>query len=169
MEPYLTVSGSPHPDSANSRLLASLATLTSTPVRSATPLDSLPIFQPARDQSPWPEPVINWRKDWAGAKAVIISTPAYLDNLPGVLKNALDWLTTSGVATGKPVLALTFCPHPPRGEHALQSLLWSLQALDCRVVAQLPCFQNEVAFDEGGGILPGDTREMLTEALRLLP
>ncbi|WP_168797412.1 NADPH-dependent FMN reductase [Neolewinella litorea] len=169
MEYYLTVSGSPHPDSANSRLLAALAALSPVATKSSFPVDHLPLFQPSLDQSPLSPSVIEWRRDWELARAVVISTPAYLDNLPGVLKNALDWLTTPGVAQDKPVLALTFCPHAPRGAHAMESLLWSLQALGTRVVAQLPCYQNEVSFDKNGDIEAGPEREILTEALRLLP
>lgn len=169
MAPYLTVSGSPHPDSANSRLLRALRQLTPHQVIASTPVDQLPVFQPQLDRAPWPAAVQDFRREWAAARGVVISTPAYLDNLPGVLKNALDWLSSSGVATAKPVLAMTFCPHPPRGEHALQSLLWSLTALGCRVVAQLPCFQNEVTFTENGDIDDGPSRELLTEALGLLP
>ena len=168
MSYLLTVSGSPHPASKNSRLLAALSHLTDIPVRSSLSCDSLPLFQPALDHAPLPTPVVEWRSQWSDAFAVVISTPAYLHNMPAVLKNGLEWLTTTGEAVGKPVLALTFCPQPPRGARAMESLLWSLGALDARVVAQLPCYQSEIGFLENGDLAEGDTREILVEALKLL-
>ena len=102
------------------------------------------------------------------ADAIIISTPAYLLNIPAMLKNALEWLTTSGELEGKRVLPITFTPHPPRGERAMQSLIWSLQALNAHVVTKLALFQSEVKFSDGGEILDVETRDILREAIRLL-
>ncbi|MCP9237774.1 NADPH-dependent FMN reductase [Lewinella sp. JB7] len=166
--PILTVSGSPHPRSSNSRLLAGLSFLTDHPVVAATVIADLPVFQPERDRAPWPHPVVEWRTAWREASAVVVSTPAYLHSVPAVLKNGLEWLTTSGEAAGKPVLTLTFTPHPPRGERAMQSLIWSLQALEARIVASLPLYQNAVEFTATGDIADGPDREMLVEALSLL-
>lgn len=104
----------------------------------------------------------------AQAEAIVFSTPAYLNNLPGVLKNALDWLASSGELEAKATLVFTFTPGPPRGDRARQSLLWSLAALNARVVTEGPFYQPNVSFGEDGEILPGDEREMLTAALQLL-
>ncbi|MBB4077743.1 NAD(P)H-dependent FMN reductase [Lewinella aquimaris] len=165
---YLTVSGSPHPLSANSRLLASLAHLTEHALVSAGNIADLPVFQPDRDRSPWPATVTEWRDKWRQASSVILCTPAYLHTIPAVLKNALEWLTSSGEAAGKPVLLLTFTPAPPRGERAMRTLQWTLQALDARIVATMPLYQNEVGFTDGGDIADSAEREVLTEALNLL-
>ena len=109
------------------------------------------------------------REALADATGVIISTPAYLHNLPGVLKNALDWLASSGELYDKPTLVFTLTPTAPRGERARQSLLWSLEALNARVVAEAGLYQSELQLQEGK-IVPGSPyRELLEEALRLLP
>lgn len=166
----LLISGSPHPESANSRLLKGIASLSGQEASYANYLADLPIFQPNRNHAPWPPTVLRWRADVARATAVVISTPAYLHNLPGVLKNALDWLASSGEFDGKPTLVFTFTPGPPRGDRARQSLLWSLQALNARVVAEGPLYQNDVRFTENGDIAAGPDQELLQEALaQLIP
>ncbi len=165
----LLVSGSPRSDSANSRLLRATGNLYPGEVTEAGYLANLPIFQPERDRAPWPEAVLQWRSDVARATALTFSTPAYLHNLPGVLKNALDWLASSGELSGKPVLVFSFTPHPPRGDRARQSLLWSLQALKANVVAESPLYQQEVTFLASGDLAPGDQQALLQAAVDLLP
>ena len=164
----LLISGSPHPESANSRFLAGVARLQDRGFTLAEYIADLPVFQPDRDKAPWPETVLRWRSDVAKAEAVVISTPAYLHNLPGVLKNALDWLASSGELDAKPTLVFTFTPGPPRGDRARQSLLWSLSALNARVVAEGPAYQNEIPFANDGSIIPGDQRDMIREVMHLL-
>lgn len=165
----LLISGSPAADSANSRFLRGIGQLSSRSFSSAVYLADLPVFQPGRDKVPWPATVLRFRRELAAADAVIFSTPAYLHNLPGVLKNALDWLASSGELDQKPSLVFTFTPSSPRGDRARQSLLWSLEALNARVVAEAAFYQSGVSFTENGDIAPGDDREMLVEALGLLP
>ena len=161
----LLVSGSPHPDSANSRLLQTFAAVdTASEYHLATYLADLPVFQPQRDKAPWPEAVLRWRNDVASADAVIITTPAYLHNLPGVLKNALDWLASSGELFDKLTLAMTFTPAPPRGERAMQSLLWSLEALNASVRMQASLYQQDYQLPEKGA-RPQDAVREVVEAM----
>ncbi len=164
----LTVSGSPHPESKNSRLLAACAFMLPATWVASVDLASLPLFQPQLDREPLPPTVVRWRNQWQAASAVVISTPAYLDNMPGVLKNALDWLTSSGEVSGKKVLPITFPPHAPRGEHAMQSLLWSLKALDATIPVSLPLFQQDIKFLGNGDIEESESRALLVGALDLL-
>lgn len=164
----LLISGSPAPESANSRFLRGIGRLSGRPFQLADYLADLPVFQPGRDKAPWPERVLRWRQDLAAADAVVFSTPAYLHNLPGVLKNALDWLASSGELDEKPALVFTFTPSSPRGDRARQSLLWSLEALNARVVAEAALYQKEVSFTENGDIAAGDNRDLLAEALTLI-
>jgi chromate reductase len=104
----LLISGSPHPQSANSKFLAGIGKLQRRQVQTADYLADLPVFQPAIDKAPWPDIVLKWRSDLAKAEAVVFSTPAYLHNLPGVLKNALDWLASSGELEAIAALVFTF-------------------------------------------------------------
>ena len=81
--------------------------------------------------------------------------------MPALIKNALEWITSSGELVGKKVLAITFTPNEPRGDKAMQSLLWSLQALDANIVAPAcHCIKAEISYTSDGK-LTGEGAEML--------
>lgn len=165
----LTISGSTRSASANTRLLATLPSLAPNHVfERYTKLAELPIFQAEADQHPWETAVVDWRASVAAADAVIISIPEYLHNMPALIKNGLEWLSSSGELAQKRVLAMTFTPHEPRGEKAMQSLLWTLQALNANVVVSMPLYQNEVAYEIKGDFIENEAKEMLMEALQVL-
>ena len=88
--------------------------------------------------------------------------------MPALMKNALEWLASSGELAGKAVLPITFTPHPPRGEKAMQSLTWSLQALDTKVVTQLALYQKEIKFNDNGIVADEEVLGILKEAIDLL-
>jgi len=165
----LTISGSTRTDSANTRLLSALPTLfPQHTFQYYVQINQLPLFQAELDKYPWHTEVVDWRKAIADADAVIISIPEYIHNMPALIKNALEWVTSSGELAQKRTLAMTFTPHEPRGEKAMQSLLWSLQALDANVVVSLPLYQQEVEFDINGQLIENEAREMLIEAINIL-
>lgn len=164
----LLVSGSPGQQSANSRLLLALGRLGGTDYLLADYLADLPVFQPGRDKAPWPPTVLRWRQAVASADSVVLSTPAYLHNIPGVLKNALDWLASSGELDAKPCLVFSFTPAAPRGERARQSLLWSLEALNARVVTEGGLYQTDIQLTPAGDLADGEEKNMLEELLALL-
>ena len=165
----LTLSGSARNDSSNVRLLEALPVLfPEYHFRRYEQLAALPLFTANLQNETKPESVKNWQNALNEAEAVIICTPEYIHNLPALLKNALEWVTASGELAHKKVLAISFTPHPPRGEKAMQSLIWSLQALEANVVAQLPLYQNELHFADKGNLLENEAVEMLREAILLL-
>lgn len=165
----LTVSGSSRTESSNTKLLDSLTGLFSEKTfEKGEVVNDLPLFKPENDKHPWDENVLTWRQLLQESDAVIFCIPEYIHNLPALIKNALEWVASSGELVGKPVLALTFTPHEPRGEKAMQSLLWSLQALDARVVGQLALFQKEIIFEEGKIVAEADILDILKEAIELL-
>jgi NAD(P)H-dependent FMN reductase len=166
----LAISGSASAPSSNAALLDAIAA--SFPEKGLVQdffLRQLPLYRPALDKAPLPPEVQQWRAEVATAKAVIISTPEYLHNIPAVLKNGLEWLKSSGELFGKPVLPITFTPHPPRGEHAMESLRKSLQALEARIVVELPLYQNALSKNaQGEWVLEGEVYEWLEAALEML-
>ncbi len=101
-------------------------------------LDSLPFYDADRDVVPAPEPVAAWRQQIAAAQAVLFVSPEYGHGMPGVVKNALDWIVGSGEFGGKPCLATCAAPGRGRGLLGLASLVATLRAIDARVVASEP-------------------------------
>ncbi|RYY16886.1 MAG: NAD(P)H-dependent oxidoreductase [Chitinophagaceae bacterium] len=86
----------------------------------------LPHFNDADEPS---DEVVNWRKTIAGSVAVVFITPEYAYGVPGTLKNALDWIVSSGDLVNKPTVLITAATG---GEHAHQSLLAILGALTAK-------------------------------------
>lgn len=165
----LTISGSSRAESSNVKLLKALQTIDGTKEYiHFDKLNLLPVFAAESDQSPWPVEVLNWREALSAVDAVVICTPEYLHNLPGQIKSALEWIVSSGELVAKPTIAITYTPNEPRGERAMQSLLWSLSALDARVVAQLNIFQSQIKVDRDDLLGDQEIIELLSEALRML-
>lgn len=170
MKSILLISGSASADSFNVRLLRQMADAYAQSYRLDV-LDGLwqlPLYTPQREEAGVPKAVKELRDKVAEADAVVISTPEYLHNIPAALKNALEWMTTSGELAGRPVLAITFSPHAPRGEHAMTSLLQSLRASKARVVAELPLYRDKLTDGHGNITFDDEHRTLLTEALALL-
>jgi len=86
-------------------------------------LDALPYFNPDLDVDPPHAAVAAFRARLQGADAVVISSPEYAHGVPGVLKNALDWVVGSGEFMGKPVSLINASP---ASTHAYASLTETL-------------------------------------------
>ena len=165
----LTVNGSTSSNSTNAAFLKALSKLFPSIDFDHYPyLAELPVYKPENDAHPFPSAIIRWREQVRSSDAVIISTPAYLKNMPAALKNAFEWLSTSGELSDKPVLAFTFTPHPPRGKEAMQSLLWTLEALNARVIAYEGFYLMDFEVDDGQVIFPDDFKMMVREIFTLL-
>ena len=63
----------------------------------------------------------------------MIAAPEYAHGLPGVLKNALDWLVVSEAFAGKPVVLINASP---RAFHAQASLREILATMAARLVPE---------------------------------
>jgi chromate reductase, NAD(P)H dehydrogenase (quinone) len=100
----------------------------------ARPLDRLPHFNPDLDVEPGPAAVEEFRAEVASAAALIISSPEYAFGVPGVLKNALDWLVSSGELYGKPTALITASPNYGGATRARAHLLDTLGAQQALLV-----------------------------------
>jgi NAD(P)H-dependent FMN reductase len=56
-------------------------------------LGELPFYNEDIDNDDVPEPVVTLRAEAADADATLVVTPEYNGSIPGVLKNAIDWLS----------------------------------------------------------------------------
>jgi NAD(P)H-dependent FMN reductase len=131
----LAISGSLDRASSNAAILALGAAAVPPPdeVLVYESVDDLPYFSPDRDHDPLPGPVRRWRDAVGAADAVLIATPEYAGGMPGVLKNALDWLVPSGELYGKPAVVVSAAPGPERGGGARKSVELTLAMQGARV------------------------------------
>lgn len=107
----VAVSGSLRAASKNRALLEAAQLLAPQGVEIALDwsLATLPHFNPdldTLDGSSLPPEAAAWRATIASARGLLISSPEYAHGIPGVLKNALDWLVSSTDFPGKPVALL---------------------------------------------------------------
>ncbi|HLT55715.1 MAG TPA: NADPH-dependent FMN reductase [Bacillota bacterium] len=128
---------------------------------------SLPFYNQDEELNP-PQVVKDFKKKVAEADGVIIITPEYNWSVPGVLKNALDWLSrVDKVLINKPVMTAGASPTAlgtVRCQLHLRQIL-SSPGISARV---LPPAGNEVLvnfaqnkFDESGKLTDEGTLEFL--------
>jgi chromate reductase, NAD(P)H dehydrogenase (quinone) len=130
----LAISGSLRAASINTALLSAAITLCPDSVEMILyqGLKDLPHFNPDLEEAHLP-PVDDFRRQLRNADAILICSPEYAHGVPGVLKNALDWVVGSGEFMGKPVALLNASP---RATHAQASLIETLTTMDACVVKE---------------------------------
>ena len=111
----VAISGSLKQSSANSALVRSLASVAPDLVEVWAGLGDLPHFTPDDDGG---ASVASLRVAVTRADALVVATPEYAGGMPGVLKNALDWLVGTGELYDKPVAIVSAAPSPERGVNA---------------------------------------------------
>ncbi len=129
----LFISGSLRKQSSNRNILLALAELAPANVncRFYEDLEEIPPFNPDKEEGN--DSVRTWRTLVKEADGVVICTPEYAFGVPGALKNALDWLVSSGELNDKPVAAISASPLVTGGDKALASLLLTLKALGTKM------------------------------------
>jgi chromate reductase len=135
-------------------------------------LGSIPLFDEDLETSTsgGPESVRRLREQVDRADGLLISTPEYNHSVPGVLKNAIDWLSRPApreVLAGKPV-AVVGASGGPWGTRLAQSALrQTLYATECMVLPSPALYLRNAAalFDESGSLTDAATRERLASFL----
>jgi chromate reductase len=171
----LGISGSLRADSHNTALLRAAA-------EQLPPGVELELYEGLRDIPPYDQDeddagdhhpaVLALREAIDQADAVLISTPEYNHSIPGVLKNALDWVS-------RPVATSPLRRKPAAVVGASTSLfgaVWAqaevrkvLAAIGADVVdRELPVMQAHALFDEYGNLVADDLRDQLTEHVAAL-
>jgi NAD(P)H-dependent FMN reductase len=91
-------------------------------------LDHLPHYNPDLESKP-PPVVSAFRKSVRDADGVIIASPEYAYGVPGVMKNALDWLVGGGDEfVGKHVALLNASPRSTRAQDSLKATITIMAA-----------------------------------------
>lgn len=103
------------------------------------------------------------------ADAVVISTPEYNKNLPGVLKNALDWIsvTKPGPWEGKPVAIMSAAAGRAGGERSQYSLRHCMTPFRPKILQgpEVMIADCSNAFDEDGRLKDPKSFELLTRLM----
>jgi NAD(P)H-dependent FMN reductase len=95
-------------------------------------LGDLPLFNPDLETSE-PGAVAHLRRAIAGADALLIASPEYAHGVSSAMKNALDWMVSTGVFIDKPVVTWNASP---RATHALAALHETLSVMSSRLVIE---------------------------------
>ena len=109
-------------------------------------LRDLPHFNP--DLQGVPMAVEAWRAALARSDAFLIACPEYGHSLPGVLKNAIDWVIGSGELERAVVAITAATSHADRGRMGLQALRQTLLALSVTIVGDAPIVKTSPTFDD---------------------
>src|SRR6185503_922591 len=160
----LAISGSLRAASSNAVLLRAASSVAPAGVEIALfeALDGLPFFNPDLDGDEVPPAVALFRAEVGGSTGVLISSPVYAHGVPGVLKNALDWLVGSIACeiVDKPVVLLNASP---RSTFAQTQLTETLRVMGARILGTVT-LANQIS----GGVVDDDARRSLREAIDTL-
>ena len=129
-------------------------------------MGALPHFNPDLDVDSAPAGVADLRARLAEADGVLICSPEYAHGVPGSLKNALDWIVSSGEFTDKPVLLINASPSFMGASIAQANLVEILRVMGANLpdeaVVSVAGVSRKVAAD---GSLDGETATALRAAL----
>lgn len=131
----LAISGSLRAASSNTAVLQALAMLAPAGVTVTlyNQLVDLPYFNPDLEGETAHLPVsVRALRAWVWqADGILISSPEYAHGVPGVLKNALDWLVGSVEFPYKPVALINISP---RSIHVHASLVEILTTMSAKLI-----------------------------------
>jgi chromate reductase, NAD(P)H dehydrogenase (quinone) len=170
----IAMAGSVRRTSYNRAMLAAAAELAPPrmKIQITDAVGALPLFNADLDleTNEQLESVRRLRGEIADADGLLIATPEYNHSLPGVLKNAIDWLSRPGpreVLAAKPV-AIIGASSGPWGTRLAQSALRQvLYSTEASVLPRPMLFVRECAtlFDSTGRLNDAPTRKRLIELI----
>ncbi|MFL5731079.1 MAG: NADPH-dependent FMN reductase [Cytophagaceae bacterium] len=168
----LAISGSLKSTSSNSSIIRAMAAMADDDVQVEIyeGIGNLPHFSPDIDGNKSPESVLDYRNKLKSSDGIVFCTPEYAFGMPGVLKNALDWIVGSGELVDKPVAVLSASPSVLGGEKAHASLSMTLSVMNATVLEKaklcIPAVKNKI--NSEGEILDADLSRQLKTVLDVL-
>ena len=126
-------------------------------------IGAFPLYDADVQEQGFPAPVLLMAEQIRAADGVIIVTPEYNYSVPGVLKNAIDWLSrvTPQPLAGKPVAIQTASPGVIGGARAQYHLRQSLVFLDAMVLNR-----PEAMIGQAGQKIDAEAQELTDGATR---
>lgn len=145
----VTLLGSLRKNSVNAAVARALPTLApeNVTISSLGSIADIPHYNADLQAEGFPVPVQAMAKQIMAADGVIIVTPEYNYSIPGVLKNALDWISrmTPQPFASKPVAIQTASPGIIGGARAQYQLRQSLVFLDAVVLNKPEIMIGQIA------------------------
>ncbi|MGY6548665.1 MAG: NADPH-dependent FMN reductase [Roseinatronobacter sp.] len=131
----------------------------------------LPLFDEDLEAEGTPPEVATLKEQVRAADAVVIACPEYNKAPPGVLKNALDWLSRGGQPwEGKPVAIVSAAAGRAGGERTQFALRLMMVAFRPRLLQgpEVLIAQPSNVFDEQGQITDPRAQKVLDELMQAL-
>lgn len=159
----LTISGSLRANSSNTAILRAITKIVpeNIEIKLYEGMGELPHFNPDLDNDSPPESIRSLRNELNNADGVMICTPEYAHNIPGSLKNLLDWNVSTCLLSNKPVAVIA------TGEYACAALLETLRLIEAKtgesITLLLQYSQSKV--DADGHIKDTETLQALKSIL----
>jgi chromate reductase, NAD(P)H dehydrogenase (quinone) len=134
----LAISGSLRVISSNTAILRSIAKLAPSNIQFSIydGLGNLPHFNPELDDDKVISLVQDWRDLISESDGIIFCTPEYAHGLPGVLKNGLDWIVSSGEFMDKPTAVISASPSIDGGVRANDALVQTLRVMMAKITEE---------------------------------
>ncbi len=174
MTQILGIVGSLRKESFNRKLMNAFQGQTPEGVTiEVTEIRDLPFFDQDIEQSAFPEVANAFKAKIEAADAIIIATPEYNRNIPGVLKNAIDWASRpygKNSFDGKPVLVIGTSTGHIAAALSQYSLKQTMLYLNARLVGQPEFFLGMAGekFDDSGALTDEKTKEHIDAAIAAL-
>jgi chromate reductase len=170
----LGISGSLRADSHNTKLLRAAAEMLPREVEFEqwSDLKTVPPYDQDDDMEGGPAAVTELKAAIAEADAVLFATPEYNASIPGVLKNALDWVSRPPKSTplrNKPVAVVGASTGAFGAVWSQAELRKVLATIGARVLdVDVAVGHADTQFDEDGRLLDDQSQEQLGEVVAAL-
>ena len=170
----LALSGSLRANSYNTSIVKYLQTLSKN-VEIYNGLGKLPLFNPdldihTLDEDNSPKNVVEFRAKVRESDIFVISIPEYAHQIPGVLKNALDWLVSSDAIVAKPTVVISASTSAMGGDKAHAQLVALLKVISHNVLEDASLIVSRVnkKIDDDGNVVDDGLKQELLRVVKLL-